>query len=184
MWLLNKVVVSWHRYLSDVDKNSPCWSISPEASDEPVLPTAEQLARGGVYDLEGPAGTAAFFNLSALHAATVRPCTRGRKSVQVYYGHREYQSGDKGTVEGWLLKLRSGHSNSGGVVTPPLHGSSSDLEAAATRKLREVDKLKRLSDYTSVPRSLREHMNIAVRQFYGNLKPADDIERQDSKAKL
>ena len=28
-------------------------------------------------------GTAAFFNLSALHAATVRPCTRERKSVQV-----------------------------------------------------------------------------------------------------
>ena len=71
-------------YLSDVDSSSPCWSISPESSDEPVLSTEEQLQRGGVYDLHGPAGTAAFFNLSALHAATVRPCTRGRKSVQAY----------------------------------------------------------------------------------------------------
>ena len=68
---------------------------------------AEQLERGGVYDLEGPAGTAAFFNLSALHAATVRPCTRGRKSVQVYYCHQEYQSGDKAFSDGKLnFRLR------------------------------------------------------------------------------
>jgi hypothetical protein len=169
-------------YLSDVDGSSPCWSISPEASNEPVLNTPEQLKRGGVYDLHGPAGTAAFFNLSVLHAATVRPCERGRKSVQVYYGHRDYQSGDKGTVEGWLLKLQRGHTNSGGVVAPPLRGSPSDLEAAATQKVHGNDELKRLSEFTSVPRSLREHENHAVREFYGNLKAADDdVERRASK---
>ena len=60
---------------------------------------AEQLERGGVYE--------AFFNLSALHAATVRPCTRGRKSVQVYYCHQEYQSGDKAFSDGKLnFRLR------------------------------------------------------------------------------
>lgn len=161
-------------YLSDVDHRSPCWSISPEGASEEVLGTEEQLQRGGTYDLEGPAGTAAFFNLSCLHTATVRPCTRERKSVQVYYAHQDYLPGDKGTLAGWILKLQRGHTNSGGSATPAFVGDAAELETTARAQVAKVDAIQRLSDFTSVPPALRNHRDAEVRAFYGNLKPAEN----------
>ena len=160
-------------YLSDVDHDSPCFSISPEAETDPVLPIPEQqLARGGIVNLEGPAGTAAMFNLSVLHAATVRPCTRERKSVQVYYGHRVFAPGDKGTIEGWMLKLKHGHVNSGGIRTPPLEGTDEEVEREAAARVETLDAVPRLSDYTKVPPQLRQHRDAEARAFYGALPEA------------
>ena len=73
-------------YLADVDGGTHCFSISPEACDDPILETEEQLARRGKVDLHGPAGTAVLFNLSVLHAAHIRPTTKQRKTIQTYYG--------------------------------------------------------------------------------------------------
>ena len=83
-------------YLSDVDEQSHCFSISPESIDEPILDDKEQLERAGSVDLHGPAGTALLFNIAVLHTATVRPTDRERKSVQTYYGRisGEYLSND------------------------------------------------------------------------------------------
>ncbi len=76
-------------YLTDVDESTHCISFSPESIEEPVLAEKDsQLARGGVYDLHGPAGTCALFNVAALHTATTRPTRAVRKTVQIYYGHR------------------------------------------------------------------------------------------------
>jgi hypothetical protein len=76
-------------YLSDVNEKTHCFSLSPEAYDQPILKERqEQLTRGGVYDLHGPAGTCALFNVSVLHTATTRPTQAIRKTVQIYYGHR------------------------------------------------------------------------------------------------
>ncbi len=77
-------------YLTDVDESTHCISFSPESIDQPVLlDQKSQLDRGGVYDLHGPAGTCALFNVAALHTATTRPTTSERKTVQIYYGHRD-----------------------------------------------------------------------------------------------
>ena len=77
-------------YLTDVDESTHCISFSPESVDEPILGDEQaQLARGGIYDLHGPAGTCALFNVAALHTATTRPTTSERKTVQIYYGHRD-----------------------------------------------------------------------------------------------
>jgi ectoine hydroxylase-related dioxygenase (phytanoyl-CoA dioxygenase family) len=77
-------------YLSDVNEKTHCFSLSPEAYDQPILKERqEQLTRGGVYDLHGPAGTCALFNVSVLHTATTRPTQAIRKTVQIYYGHRQ-----------------------------------------------------------------------------------------------
>ena len=77
-------------YLTDVDESTHCISFSPESVDEPILEDDElQLAHGGVYDLRGPAGTCALFNVAALHTATTRPTLAERKTVQIYFGHRE-----------------------------------------------------------------------------------------------
>ena len=76
-------------YLTAVDDNTHCISMSPESVDEPVLrDSAKQLERG-IFDLHGPAGTCALFNASILHTATTRPTDVSRKTVQIYYGHRD-----------------------------------------------------------------------------------------------
>ena len=75
-------------YLTDVDESTHCFSLSPESIGQEVLEKEQQLDRGGICDLYGPAGTGALFNISVLHAATVRPTASERKSVQIYYGHR------------------------------------------------------------------------------------------------
>ena len=76
-------------YLADVDETTHCFSISPESIDDPMLDTEEQLQRAGGRDLHGPAGSAILFNVSAAHTATTRPTRHERKTVQIYYGHRD-----------------------------------------------------------------------------------------------
>ncbi|MEE3233855.1 MAG: phytanoyl-CoA dioxygenase family protein [Candidatus Latescibacterota bacterium] len=77
-------------YLADVDSSTHCFSISPEAIREPVIEdNDEQLKRGGIHDLHGPAGTCALFNVAVLHTATTRATKAERRTVQIYYGHRD-----------------------------------------------------------------------------------------------
>ena len=75
-------------YLTDVDADTHCFSLSPEAVDEPVLTDNELQLRRGVYHLHGPAGTCLLCNAAVLHTATTRPTKAERKTVQIYYGHR------------------------------------------------------------------------------------------------
>ena len=76
-------------YLTDVGEDTHCFSISPESVDEPILDRDAQLERGGAIDIHGPAGTVCLFNVSVLHTATVRKTDMVRKSLQIYYGHRD-----------------------------------------------------------------------------------------------
>lgn len=76
-------------YLSDVDEDTHCFSLSPESVHQPILYGSEpQLRRGGQHHLHGPAGTCALFNVAVLHTATTRPTEVERRTVQIYYGHR------------------------------------------------------------------------------------------------
>lgn len=76
-------------YLTDVDASTHCLSISPESvNDNPLKSMEAQLERGGKHDICGPAGTCALFNVALPHTATTRPTEAIRKSVQIYYGHR------------------------------------------------------------------------------------------------
>ncbi len=75
-------------YLTDVNEETHSFALSPEAADEELLDGEAQLARGGMCDLYGCAGTAILFDASSLHTVTVRPTQTERKSVQIYYGHR------------------------------------------------------------------------------------------------
>ena len=76
-------------YLADVDETTHSFAISPQAFDQEILDAEAQLERGGSRELHGRAGTAILFNVSRLHTVTVRPTRAQRKSVQVYYGHRD-----------------------------------------------------------------------------------------------
>ena len=75
--------------LSDTDETTHCFSISPECIHEPVIREHEaQFERNGQYDFHAPAGTCMLFNPSLLHTATTRSTQAVRKTVQIYYGHR------------------------------------------------------------------------------------------------
>ena len=76
-------------YLSDVSDRTHSFAISPESVDQELLDKEAQLARGGMRELHGSAGTAVLFNVSRLHTVTVRPTQFERKSAQIYYGHRD-----------------------------------------------------------------------------------------------
>lgn len=77
-------------YLTDVGADTHCFSLSPESIYEPVLADNDaQLNRGGITDIHGPAGTVCLFNVALLHTATTRPTTHDRKTLQIYYGHRD-----------------------------------------------------------------------------------------------
>jgi ectoine hydroxylase-related dioxygenase (phytanoyl-CoA dioxygenase family) len=76
--------------LSDTDETTHCFSISPESIHEPVIEEHEaQFERNGQYDFHAAAGTCILFNPSLLHTATTRPTKAVRKTVQIYYGHRD-----------------------------------------------------------------------------------------------
>ena len=99
-------------YFRDVNAGTHCLSLSPESIADPVRDDeAAQLARGGVHDLHGPAGTCALFNVSVLHTATTRPTQQIRKTAQIYYGHRHRaplakRLGDSGHVLARLSRRR------------------------------------------------------------------------------
>jgi hypothetical protein len=77
-------------YLTDVNDSTHCFSISPESVDDPILQdNDEQVQRGGCVDIHGAAGTVCLFNVSVLHTATTRPTETDRKTLQIYYGHRD-----------------------------------------------------------------------------------------------
>ena len=77
-------------YLTDVGPETHCFSISPESIDQPILKeNAEQIERGGIVDIHGPAGSVCLFNVAVLHTATTRATACERKTVQTYYGHRD-----------------------------------------------------------------------------------------------
>ena len=77
-------------YLTDVNADTHCFSLSPESIHEPILEDQEdQIKRGGITDIVGPAGTVCLFNVSVLHTATTRTTSADRKTLQIYYGHRD-----------------------------------------------------------------------------------------------
>ena len=98
---------------------------------------AAQLLRGGIFDLHGEAGTCALFNVSVLHTATTRPTQRERKSVQIYYGHRDrpYLANDSAVpVHLWRDNLNQETRGFYGVLNERtrvfMHAFSPDDEAA------------------------------------------------------
>ncbi len=77
-------------YLTDVGPDTHCFSISPESIEDDILQEKKaQLARGGIVDIHGPSGTVCLFNVAVLHTATTRSTKAERKTLQIYYGHRD-----------------------------------------------------------------------------------------------
>ena len=162
-------------YLSDVDDHTSCFSLSPEPTDRNVhyWDPGEQVRQRGYVHLHGAAGTCVIFNPKMLHAATWRASTRGRKSLQVYYGHQEFQIGDYGNEQ----YMRAALDLAGPFAAPPVDAAERDpeqeqarygkIDQYISRMLTQRNARRTMAEFTSIPPAFwRDHPDPEVRAFY------------------
>ena len=92
-------------YLSDVDEETHCFSLSPEAVSQPVLEDKEeQLKQGGEYHLHGPAGTCALFNVArAAHGHDAAHAGRAAHRADLLRASRPGTAGERFEYSGGVL---------------------------------------------------------------------------------
>ena len=73
-------------YLTDVDSESHCLAVMPEAVEAKRVESPPPDPAQGV-ELHGKAGTAILFNAGSGHAGVVKRTPRERRTIHVYYGH-------------------------------------------------------------------------------------------------
>ena len=72
-------------YLTDVSENDHCFSIIPETHNRLVDLKPDQVAPGMEFDVIGPAGTAIIFHGRCIHSGKLKPNSRQRRSLHIYY---------------------------------------------------------------------------------------------------
>jgi len=72
-------------YLTDVSAEDHCFSIIPETHNRLVDLRPEEVTPGMEFDVTGPAGTALIFHARCLHAGKLKPHSRIRKTLHIYY---------------------------------------------------------------------------------------------------
>ena len=74
-------------YLTDVTEADLCFSIVPESHNRLVDLRPEEVASGMEFDVAGPAGTALVFHARCIHAGKLKPTSRQRRTLHLYYAH-------------------------------------------------------------------------------------------------
>jgi len=72
-------------YLTDVSENDHCFSIIPETHNRLVDLRPDQVVPGMEFDVIGPAGTATIFHGRCIHSGKLKPNSRQRRSLHIYY---------------------------------------------------------------------------------------------------
>lgn len=76
-------------YLTDVGPEDHCFSIVPGTHDEHYSVKAGEHDAASEFDVNGPAGTALIFHTACIHAARLKPRSRQRRTLHLYYGHAD-----------------------------------------------------------------------------------------------
>lgn len=74
-------------YLTDVTETDHCFSIIPETHNRLVDCRPDDVVPGMEHDLLGPAGTAVLFHARCLHSGKLRPNSRERRTLHLYYSY-------------------------------------------------------------------------------------------------
>jgi Phytanoyl-CoA dioxygenase (PhyH) len=72
-------------YLTDVTETDHCFSIIPETHNRLVDYRPDDVLPGMERDLLGPAGTAVLFHARCLHSGKLKPTSRERRTLHLYY---------------------------------------------------------------------------------------------------
>lgn len=77
-------------YLTDVGENDHKFSIIPETHQRRVDMRPEEVSAGDEVDITGPAGTAIIFHARCIHSGKVKPKSRERRSLHLYFWDTEH----------------------------------------------------------------------------------------------
>lgn len=81
--------VSLVYYLTDVTENDHCLSIIPGSHYPLVDLKPADVTPGSEFDIIGPAGTAVIFHGRCIHAGKLKPHSRQRRTLHVYYARAD-----------------------------------------------------------------------------------------------
>jgi ectoine hydroxylase-related dioxygenase (phytanoyl-CoA dioxygenase family) len=81
--------VSLVYYLTDVSENDHCLSIIPGSHYGLVDMKPGDVTPGSEFDVIGPAGTAVIFHGRCIHAGKLKPRSRQRRTLHVYYARAD-----------------------------------------------------------------------------------------------
>lgn len=73
-------------YLTDVSESDHCFSIVPESHDRLIDLRPEQIDPADGFDVVGPSGTAILFHGRCIHSGKLKPRSRQRRTIHVYFG--------------------------------------------------------------------------------------------------
>lgn len=76
-------------FLTDVSENDHCFSIVPRSHYGLVDLKPEDVTPGSESDVMGPAGTALLFHGRCIHAGKLRPNSRQRRTLHIYYARSD-----------------------------------------------------------------------------------------------
>jgi hypothetical protein len=85
-------------YLSDVGPDARRFAIHPESREDPIVAPTELVATRQPFEFVGAPGSAILFNASAIHGAQGAPGGRGRRSLHIYYGHKDRPCSSESTI--------------------------------------------------------------------------------------
>jgi hypothetical protein len=81
--------VSLVYYLTDVSEKDHCLSIIPGTHCGLVDLKPEEVTPGSEFDITGPAGTAVIFHGRCIHAGKLKPGSRQRRTLHIYYARSD-----------------------------------------------------------------------------------------------
>ncbi|HVP48599.1 MAG TPA: phytanoyl-CoA dioxygenase family protein [Bryobacteraceae bacterium] len=81
--------VSLVYYLTDVTENDHCLSIIPGSHYGLVDLKPAEVTPGTEFDVIGPAGTAVIFHGRSIHAGKLKPRSRQRRTLHIYYARAD-----------------------------------------------------------------------------------------------
>jgi len=76
-------------YLTDVTENDHCLSIIPGSHYRLVDLMPSEVTPGTEFDVIGPAGTAVIFHGRSIHAGKLKPRSRQRRTLHIYYARAD-----------------------------------------------------------------------------------------------
>ncbi len=129
-------VVSVVYYLTDVTEGDHCFSIIPGTHDGPRADLRpEDVTPGMEVDAIGPAGSAFVFHARCIHAGKLKPDSRPRRTMHLYYG----QYGEPRSSEWTTIPPRLAHKQVLGLP-PWLYAKADvrDIIDGTGRKPRDV----------------------------------------------
>jgi hypothetical protein len=81
--------VSLVYYLTDVSENDHCLSIIPASHYRLVDLKPAEVKANSEFDVVGPAGTAVIFHGRCIHAGKLKPGSRQRRTLHIYYARAD-----------------------------------------------------------------------------------------------